>query len=494
MKQGWKTMGAGLLLLGAAATAQEAVTTADLVKIIERQNQQIAQLSDRLGQLEEMKAVLKETTDAYAEQSKTIDKLGKKLSLGNNIDGLKLTGDLRARYEFRDQNVAEPKSASKAEDSSEDRGRFRTRFRVGLVWNNKTESWEIGAGLASGGDDGRSSNDTWGETNMFETGDIRLDYAYATHKWLLENGMPLSLTLGQMKNPFVTTFINWDDDLRPTGIAAQIGDPFGKDYSGFFATVGAFNALWGPNANKVNNDTDVYLYAGQIGYKYQGESFNALVAAGLRHITMSALEDVTKSGKYSYWNDKDKDGVVDAGEIATVNDYDPFKTSAGLYNIVEEDYTGDYGDLYGEISTNWQGVTWKGYGHVAMNFGADGTVSQQLIASDEMPEDNNLAWLLGGEAKYQRLTFGYGYAHIEADSVFGPLKDSDFGETAGLVDTDVQGHKLYATYNVTKNFTIGATAYLLERIEGGSDEFEGKSKNDEADSTTCFQIDAVYKF
>jgi hypothetical protein len=458
--------GAGLLLAGAMASAQETISNADLIRLIEKQNEQITELNRRMGEMEQMRAVVKETTDAYAEQSKTIDKLGKKLTLGNNIDGLRITGDLRARYEMRDQDLHNPKTASKEEDSSEDRGRFRTRFRLGFVWNNKTEQWEIGAGLASGGDDGRSSNDTWGETNMFESGDLRLDYAYAKHNWVLPNEMPLSITVGQMTNPFVTTFVNWDDDLRPTGVAAQLG----SSKEGLFATVGAFNALWGPNLQKTNNDTDVNLYAGQVGYAHVGEAFKAMAAVGLRHLNMSALDDAIKTSSY-----------------------DPFKTSAGLYNVTD-DYKGTYGDLYGEISTDWQSVNWKAFGQIAKNFGADGSVSQQLIASDERPEDNDLAWLLGAEAKYKNLRLGYAFARIEADSVFGPLKDSDFGETAGLVDTDVQGHKLYASYNLTKNFSLGLTGYMLKRIKGGSDEFAGSSKNDEADSTTCLQVDAVYKF
>jgi len=202
---------------------------------------------------------------------------------------------------------------------------------------------------------------------------------------------------------------------------------------------------------------------------------------------------VTKSGKYSYFNDKNGDGLVQAGELTTVNDYDPFKYSPGIYTM-KDDYDCQIGDLYGEISKSVRGIDLKGYGHVAMNFGADGLVSQQNLPAGEKPEDNDLAWVFGTEVKYRKVRLGYAYGCIGADAVFGPLKDSDFGETAGLMDTDIKGHKLTLAYDLTKNFSLGATGYILDRIEGGSEALAGGTKNDEADSTTCVQVDAVYKF
>ncbi len=470
VKRVWGVAVAGLLAAGLPVRGQDAPGNAELLKLIERQNAQIEALTQRVAELEQIKPVLKETMDAYAEQSKAIDKLGSKVGLASHMDGLKFSGDLRARYEYRDQNVGAAKSAAKAEDSSEDRGRLRTRFRLGMVWNSKSEAWELGAGLATGGGDGRSTNDTWNETDIFETGDIRLDYAYAKHKWALMDGqMPLSVTVGQMKNPFVTTFMNWDDDLRPTGVAVQMGDPFGKDFCGSFLTLGAFDVLWGANLNKVNNDTDVLMLAGQAGYAYKSDPFNTLVAAGWRQIN-------------SAWE----------GAVRTAT-YDPFKTSPGLYAI-SNGYDVEIADLYGEITTTVSGIGLKAYGHLSMNLGADGAVSQQNLPAGERPDDNDLAWVLGAEAKYSRFTLGYAYGYIGADGVFGPMKDSDFGETAGLMDTDVQGHKLSLSYAVTRNFSLGATGYLLERIEGGSEALAGGAMNDEADQTTCVQVDAVYKF
>jgi len=459
--------------------AQDAVSNADLMKIIAEQNRKIEALSQQVQELaakqapaadtSQLQKGLMETNEALAQTNKKIEAMDQELVLGKGIEGLKLTGDLRVRYEARDQDFGN--YAASEEDSSEDRARFRTRFRIGLTWTNPTESWETGAGLATGGDDGRSSNDTWGETNTFETGDIRLDYAYAKHKWTLCDGLPLGLTLGQQKNPFVTTYMLWDGDMRPTGVTLQLGDPLGKEYSGPFATVGAYDLLWGANLNGTNNDQDVFMYAGQVGYAYKSDGVNALAALGLYHVTKSSLYDAVK-GKSSA-------------------SYDPFKYSPGLYAMgAEEEWGADVADLYLEASRSMSGIEVKPYLHGAMNLSADGTVSQQYVKAGESPDDNNLAGLVGLDLKRGKWKLSYNYADIGADAVFGPLKDSDFGETAGLMDTDIEGHKLGLSYSPVKDLEVGLAAYFLSRINGGSEE-TGKK---EADATTCYQLDAVYKF
>lgn len=59
------------------------------------------------------------------------------------------------------------------------RDRYRVRARLGLI-TKINEQWEAGIGLASGGSDPRSTNDTL--DNAFSTGDWRMDYAYAKYR------------------------------------------------------------------------------------------------------------------------------------------------------------------------------------------------------------------------------------------------------------------------------------------------------------------------
>ena len=158
----------------------------------------VAQTEQDIGQR------INELQKQIDEQQKTIDELSSQkdtLVLSKHIDNMSIKGDLRVRYERRDRDLA-----AGGNDVLE---RMRARFRAGMVWKNSSENWEVGAGLTTGGVKGTSTFDTWGEDEFFETGDIRLDYAYGKHTL-----GPFKLTAGQQKNPFETSWLLWDSDLR----------------------------------------------------------------------------------------------------------------------------------------------------------------------------------------------------------------------------------------------------------------------------------------
>ncbi|OGV72184.1 MAG: hypothetical protein A3K19_32900 [Lentisphaerae bacterium RIFOXYB12_FULL_65_16] len=483
-------IGAGLLLLGAPANwAQENVSTADLMKVIQEQNKKIEALTQRIQQLEsrqapapagdtsQIKAGLTETNEALAATNKKLDALDHRLILGKGIDGLKLTGDLRVRYEQRDRHLnGGPEDSSKGD---QDRARFRSRLRLGGIWTNKDEGWEVGAGVATGEkNDDRSTNDTWGhDSYIFEKGNLYLDYAYAKHTWTDPFGSetfsgPVSLTLGQQKNPLISTLVTWDGDINPAGFTAQYGDPKGKEYKGPFLTLGAYVLSYTATGQKIDGDNqekwddNVWLYASQLGYAHKSDSFDALGLIGCSHVTST------------YRN-------IAAAAWANTNSSNPNTAWGGA----DSGYEYQVGEVYGEVKTSVSGIELKPYGHVAMNFGADGNMSQaknNATSTTIDPSHDNLAWMLGLDLKRGKWSLGYGYAYIEADAVFGPAREGDFGETTGLNDTDLQGHVIKLAYAPLKNLSLGTTLYLLERIED--------VKSTEADKAQLLQFDASYKF
>ncbi len=123
------------------------------------------------------------------------------------IENLDIKGDLRVRYDWQDNDDGK--------DDAKDR--IRGRLRLGLVWHNPDENWKVAAGLATGGLTGNTTNSTYSNEQIFETGDIRLDYAYAEHK--IDNFRFLA---GQQKNPYYSTMALWDGDVRPAGFTGQI--------------------------------------------------------------------------------------------------------------------------------------------------------------------------------------------------------------------------------------------------------------------------------
>ena len=486
MKRFAITASAGLFLAGAlTAAAQEAPSPAELVKLIEKQNQMIEQLSTRIKDLEgkttdtaALKKVLLETNDALAETNKKVDKADSKLILGSGIDGVKINGDLRARYEERNRNIQ-----NQANGSDGDRSRMRGRLRLGGVWTNKAESWEVGVGLASGNDTaGRSTNQDWGVSaagNPFDHTNVFFDYYYAKNTMMLDK-TPLSLTIGQQKSSFVNTIMNWDSDLRPLGFTLQYGDPFGKEYSGPFATAGLYMIRYlsggGTNVGNASDpnyiqkvDDNVWQTALQAGYAQKGDNVSWLAAGGFQYIN-NAYRNLGATIGPNSANPNNAVGKADTG------------------------YQYQIADLYGEVKTTAMGIDLKPYAHAAYNLGARGDKTQALsqagLAGKMSPNQENLAWMIGVDGKRGKWNLGYGYAYIGADAVFGPLRDSDFGETAGLQDTDIQGHIIRLSYDVKKNLNVGATLFILQRINGG----DAVARDGQADSTNLVQVDAVYKF
>ena len=112
--------------------------------------------------------------------------------------------------------------ATKTTTKDDERNRGRYRFRLGMV-TKVNEKVNVGFGLASGGSDPRSTNQTFG--NSFETPDIRLDYAYASYKpfeWL-------RLVGGQFENPlWMPSGWIWDSDIRPQGVSASLNRTVGS--------------------------------------------------------------------------------------------------------------------------------------------------------------------------------------------------------------------------------------------------------------------------
>jgi hypothetical protein len=471
--------GLAMAIAGCAISVQAADAAAQdpakLAELVEKQNKQIEVLMQRLDQLEkkqaedtaQVKKVVMETNAAVAETNKKVETTDGKLVLGKGIDGLKISGDLRARYEGRNRSFAK---GNPVDDG--DRSRIRERFRIGGVWTNKTEDWEIGAGLATGNDsNGRSTNADYGTaTNgAYDHLNIWLDYAYAKHKWDMD-GTPASLTIGQQKNPFVSTILNSDSDLRPQGLTLQYGDPLDKEYSGAFLTGGVYMVQYLSTGQVIGGDSqsqigdNVYSLQVQGGYKYKGEDSDWLGAVGYQKITNAYRNSTGNLWKYS----QNPNNAFGAG-----------KDTGYGYDIL---------DAYAEYKTTVNGIEIKPYGHIVYNASADGTKPQQKDSSKNTGTEN-LGWMLGVDARKGRWTFGYAYAYIGSECVFGPLRDSDFGETGGMQDTDMQGHIFRLGYDVSKNFNIGGTYMLMNRINGGS-----VNTGTSPDRASLIQIDAVYKF
>ncbi|MFO7559845.1 MAG: putative porin [Desulfobacterales bacterium] len=309
------------------------------------------------------------------------------------IAGVDLKGDLRVRYDWQDDDDGK--------DSAKDR--LRARFRLGFVWHNPDESWKVAAGLATGDLDGATTNATYSETEVFETGDIRLDYAYAEH-----NINKFTLTAGQHINKFHSTMALWDPDVRPAGFTAQVNlDPA-------FITAGYF----------------------QVGYVDRAIASMAAIQAGVnvKNLLMAA----------AYY---DVNHVKEFLEV----------------DIMDPDYKYQIVDFYTKYDLKLDKATISPHAQVFYNVGAKGNAGQSVLGGTLDPEDENLGWLVGVKAKVDKFGFGVEYGQVGADAAVQDIKDSDWGSS--LKSTDIKGWKAGAGYSITKNCGVSVTGYYTEPLE-----------------------------
>ena len=142
------------------------------------------------------------------------------LNASASVDDFNLKGDYRLRYQLEDK------------ESGTSRARTRIRFRL-KGERAISEQSTVKFGLATGGTDARSTNQTLQDS--FQTPDIRLDFAYIKHS-LSED---FSVMGGKMKNPlWRASDLLWDSDINPDGFAV-VGKSMIEKFS-FSSTVGYF--------------------------------------------------------------------------------------------------------------------------------------------------------------------------------------------------------------------------------------------------------------
>lgn len=415
-------------------------TLEDMQARLQQQENKIADLQRRINETgvsrEEVSAIVKQELD------RTVDAAGwaqsKDLSpavvLSNHIRDLTISGELRLRwenYEYQAQNM--PFFGNIWEDSWQG---MSTRLRLGGVWKTSEEGWEIGVGIVTGEyNDAYYAEHEWGSSSPFNKGDLWLDYAYAKHTWVNE-GSEMSLTLGRIPNPFITSDVFWDEDIRVDGVVgnARMGD--------LFITLAGLevynNGTDGTDGTAASSDQAVAV---QVGFDGDvNDSLSAILAAAYYHYNNSTSEWVA------------------------LNDYD--------FRI---------GDVYASLDmAATDDVSVGLYGHVWKNFGADGAASTGQLSSftTEKPDDMDMGYVAGVSVGVSIFTFGAEYVRVESDSVPFFLVSNDFY-------LDLKGYRLFAKANLTENFSVGVKYTDAESIDiDTAYEYDFE----------LWQIDAVYAF
>jgi putative porin len=134
--------------------------------------------------------------------------------LSSPITELELYGDARLRYEIRNGETLT--------DDTQQRNRERYRLRLGLR-GILADDWFFGVRLETSANS-RSTNVTFGDDNGGGNGPFYKgsDVVYVGQAYFGYKGFKdITLTGGRMPNPLVSTFMVWDPDINPEGLAEQ---------------------------------------------------------------------------------------------------------------------------------------------------------------------------------------------------------------------------------------------------------------------------------
>lgn len=288
-------------------------------------------------------------------------------------------------------------------EDTPDRHRNRIRARVG-VKATVSDDLLIGFALASGSDDPVSSNQTLGDNDSSKQ--VNIDQAYVRFQ---PTGRDTDLYAGKFKNPLYRAGGNgllWDGDLRPEGLAAK----FSRDA----VFVNAL-ASW---INESKAGDDILLLGTQLGITTPMFE-SASLTAGIGYYEYTGIQ-----GSSEYIPEKPRGNrVTDDGRF--LSSFDLLEAFAEL----------KFPTSFGKTSL---------YADYVKNLGAD---------------DFDTGYTLGAKVGVSDWSFGWAYENIEADAVYAQLTDSDFGGGG----TDSEGHRLSASYAISKKVKVGGTLFLNDR-------------------------------
>lgn len=359
--------------------------------------EQIRVLSERLDRLESSDSNETATaTPIDAEIDQEIDRRVEARFAESWTERIRWNGDFRYRYENIDV------------EGMDERNRQRIRARVNL--NAKIgDDTRVGFGLASGGLDPVSTNQTLGGGGSSK--DINLNLAYFQWSGLANT----DIVGGKFKNLFYRPGGNgllWDGDWNPEGLA------FNWNKGGLFAS--GIGTWIESDSDKLNQE---FSYGAQAGWSMSpAEGFDLVFGAGYYRF------DTAGSGSF-FGDDDDFFG----------NSFDPEALV----------YLHDYHELeaFVELSFDFLDRPTSVFADYVTNLDAD-------------EDDTGYAFgLRNGNAKAPgSWDFGVIYQELQADAVLGLLTDSDFGGGG----TNARGYILNATYAFRESWNAQFTYFINE--------------------------------
>ena len=463
-----KRLAGGLLVLGAYATTLHGQSSDALLK----------KLVDKGILSTQEAAELKKESDGGFDKAYRA-----KTGLPEWVTSLKISGDLRARYEFFHTDNDVPGAG----EPNKDRNRFRFRLRTGMTATLQ-DNFELGFRLASGeangafGGDPISSNQTFQDNGSKKF--IWIDLAYGKWTPIKTGPWMVSGTIGKMENPFVVDMA-FDADYTPEGAALQAAYAINDSHS--LKLNGAVFVLDEINQGSQASD-DPVLFGVQLRHdaKWTPELSSSI---GLAWYTLKDEENLGNGAVPNVQVGNTRYAASVPGSVtklagSLVNDYYPVVADAAVTYTLNS-FPGYVGKFPIRVA-----------GEYMENPGAD--------------TRNNAYWagvFFGKVGKKGTWEASYRFKRLEADAWYEEFVDSDFsayyqtvpggsaaasGSAAGhRAGTGIQGHLFRIGYALSDSFQLGATYLLSELINPPR---VGTPPEHTESGAHRLQIDATWKF
>jgi len=309
---------------------------------------------------------------------------------------MRWSGDFRYRFE----NVAI--------EGQDDRNRNRIRARA-MLQADVSDTVKVGLGLATGGQDPVSTNQTLGGGGSSKS--INLDLAY--FEWTgLANTAVLGGKFKQQQHRAGNFGLLWDDDWRPEGTSIRYDD-------GRFFAVGL--GTWIESDS--NSSQQEFSYGLQLGLNVPlSQQLNLTVGTG--------YYSFDTAGKFSFFGDGDFYG----------NSFDP----------VNGTYLYDYREAEGFVELGFELLDRPTlvFANYVQNLEVDENDSGYAFGINYNEARNKGSWEV-------RMA----YKKLEADAVLGLLTDSDFGDGG----TNNEGLFFSGAYALHDNWNF-RTTYFISQI------------------------------
>jgi hypothetical protein len=428
--------------LGATAHAQSADALID--KLIEKGILTVKEAQELRDEAD------KNFSQAYAVKS----------GMGDWVQALKFSGDIRGRYERFD--------ASNPAYVERQRLRYRMRFAVvAQLMDDFEAGFRLTSDEATGsfGGDPISGNSTYQDNASKKF--IFIDQAYG--KWTPLKGPSLfgTLTLGKMENPLVFSDMVFDSDYTPEGLAANLSYVINDRHtlklnSGYFVLDEIGSSVSDPDLLAAQVRWDAAWsskLATTLGVAYMGiNSALALGNSAVPNINRGNTRDGNGNLVYGY-----HPVVLDAAATYTLESF-PMYTGAFPIKV-----GGDYMHNFDAPSSA------DNYAYsVGIQFGKSGKKGTW---------DLSYTWKwLGANAWWEELVdsdFGAFYAAANSPANSG----SGIGYGAG---TNVKGHVVRFAYSPSDSFTLSVKWFLTSLIN----RYPSSSQSE----MSRLQLDASWKF